>query len=148
MRVLYMAFTDYTQPHTFSIVSHHTLAHTPKPRHTAGTCTHHTHTYNILPCFESICGSAQSPLHKLFVINERARGLLLWWLPERTQLHQWELRKQRRPLKALMLCLFDLFIPHKTHTWAHTVFCGWIRLPAPHGDSPAGVDTSHCAGRH
>lgn len=77
--MLYMAFTN----HTFNIHPHLVPAHTHT--HTAGTHARHTHTYNILPCFESICGSAQSPLHKLFVTTERARGLLLWWLSEKTQ---------------------------------------------------------------
>lgn len=67
-----------------SDVSHtetHTGAHPRAPS---------SHTYNILPGFESICGSAQSPLHKFFVTNERAWGLLLWWWSERTQLCQLE----------------------------------------------------------
>lgn len=74
--------------------------------HTTGAHVHHTHTYNILPCFESIRGSAQSPLHELFVINERARWLLLWWLSERTQLCHRELRKQHQLLVNTVCALF------------------------------------------
>lgn len=120
----------FYQSHTFDVHSHHVPAHAHRNTHS------HSHTYNILPCFESICGSAQSPLHELFVTNERARGLLLWWLSERTQLCQWELRKQHWRLKALILYAFLIFwlpkhirflflSPHKTHTRAH-IMLQWM----------------------
>ena len=93
--------------------------------HTAGAHALLTHTYNILPCFESIRGSPESPLHELFVINERARWLLLWWLSERTQLCHRELRKQHQLLVNTVCALFIwlpeyvilfLFGPQKTLT--------------------------------
>lgn len=40
-------------------------------------------TYDVLPCFESVRGAAQCPLHEIFVISERARGLLLLLLQRR-----------------------------------------------------------------
>lgn len=111
-----------------------------------------THTYNILPGFESICGPAQSPLHKLFVTNERARGLLLWWSSERIQLYQWERRKQHWRLKALILyvfliltpktCTLSLFPPkQQTYTRTYTVTAdGLHSWYATHKGSPAEVD--------
>lgn len=106
----------------------HTHAHTALVL----TDAHHAHTYNILPGFESICGSTQSPLHKLFVTIEWARRLLLWWSSERTQLCQWELRKQHWRLKALIL--YTVFIWLQKHirflffffSCFHS-YCGWIR---------------------
>lgn len=112
--VLYMAFTD----HTFNIHPYLVPAHT----HTPLVLTPVTHTYNILPCFESICGSAQSPLHKLFVTTERARGLLLWWLSEKTQkttlmsLSSYTVYGLNLTPKAQTLRLFQ---PTK-NTYAHT----------------------------
>lgn len=91
--VLYMAVTNHTHPqHSFMLYSKCTPARPHRNTHTLAwhSLTPITHTYNILPCFESICGSTQSPLHKLFVINERARRLLLWWSSERIKLCQWE----------------------------------------------------------
>lgn len=60
------------------------------------------HTYNILPCFERIRGPAQRPLHELFVINERARGLLLQWSSEG------DIRAQKTTCKKLLYCMRGL----------------------------------------
>lgn len=86
MHALYMAFANHKHPHTNT----HLL----------------THTYNILPCFECIRGPAQRPLHELFVINERARGLLLQWSSERTS--------QKTTCKKLLYCMRGLNLTPKT----------------------------------
>lgn len=118
MHALYMALANHKHPHTNT----HLLA---------------VHTYNILPCFECICGPAQRPLHELFVINERARGLLLQWSSERTS--------QKTTCKKFLYCMRGLNLTPKTRRntslSAHTKHryeyiyiyscCGWIR-PAMH----------------
>lgn len=87
MHALYMALANHKHPHTNT----HLLA---------------VHTYNILPCFECICGPAQRPLHELFVINERARGLLLQWSSERTS--------QKTTCKKFLYCMRGLNLTPKT----------------------------------
>lgn len=91
------------------------FVHAFPPTHLHSVHLLHTHTYNILPGFESICGSAQSPLHKLFVTNERVRGLLLWWSSEKIQLCQLE---QHWHLILYTVSL-ALFLP-TLHTYTRT----------------------------
>lgn len=144
----------HIHPHLYTLSVHwdsHPCACKCSQKHThTHTQTPITHTYNILPGLESICGPAQSPLHKLFVINERAWGLLLRWSSKKTQLRQlvpMEAKTALLPYALVLLHFYHsqlhsqnalFYLPSDfiscihthtlTHTHAHThTDCNWIK---------------------